>query len=541
MPSNDTSEQQVRSLTPRVLGDRFIDLDFYGDNAHPVLSIITPRTGLKPTISLDVNLIPGESCYKCVIRIVNFNTTLNLRTLTYVRVTAGYLHDYSSITLFCPIFSAYQESPNPDGVTVINCLCVGQLSGFLEPRLIPVRIYDSPISWRRLITAVFEKTGATGIDDIDYTMPAEILDYSFKSTMLSNCYADSGYALITWLGRELREFGKKQNPPHNIVTQVYNKHVSIIDTTMCGAPSDNELIIDLSMVSSASFTGAKLDVVAPWNPDLVPGTVFRMPASYYSAELTYNDIAESNYLGRANLYRALTVNVSFNTVETTNQMTILAIPIQYLRNQLDAAMSDASGNTIDFTQTIDEGISQVGSIAQQGKWKEVADPLIIGIRKVAERANQTFWEASFQAPFKTESFGKYTQTPSIYTWSDVAAATYKDRTLSAEEREQLRTILVRAGYSITSVAATIPGSYYWPLIVYSTYHNWSNADDVNAVIDFAYPGQLQYYATNTLINIPTTTTGCKSVMEEYYKYAKANKLQGDISMYLYIAYLEELV
>lgn len=553
------------------LTDRFIDLDFYGRNAtgnlavdKVLLSVHTPRSGRKPTIAIDVHLIPGQSCYQCVVRVVNLNIPMvNLKQLWYVRIVAGYLNEYTATELYCPIFSAYVEKPNPDGITVFNCLCAGKVAGAFEPMLIPVRIYTEYFTWRTLIEAAYKKAGIDGWEDTIRGLEAppgeeNILDIPVRSDGIDNCYATSGYALFHWLGREIKQFAagyvKKDNTHFGeIVYSLYNKR-GVICFKDSNALNDDELIVDLNMVTSASFTGAKLTVEAPWNPALLPGGAFKMPASFYSAEYQYQGMSMSSYIGQNDYYRAITITISFNTTESTNSMSILAIPIQYVPSSFENV---APGSTADsYNTTADYAVEQykqlIGTTFDSSDVSE--DPLIIGTKPAVEKAAASFWNSTNTFGTVQHAFQDYSSLPSSNTWQVIAKDTFRDYTIDANGADQMNTALKNAGYSLrVTENMVIDRSLYWPIVVQSTYLNWRNADDKEGVFNFANPGQLQYYSKTMRVAVPHSASGTitreelrlnggKQIMLAYYEHIKNNPLfSTTASNYLAAAFCIDIV
>lgn len=537
--------------SPQLLFDRFIDVIFYASGEREVLRIETSKSGLKPTMSMDVQLIPGQSCYQCVLRIVNLNIpVIDLQDIEEAVITAGYLTyteptgplntAKSSMTIKCPVFSAYVEKPNPDGITVINCLCVGTITGAFEARTIPVHIYRD-VSWQELIKAIFDKVGAEGYSDVLKTLPPEVLSARIVGVEegQKNCYATSGYALIMWLGREIYNWGKNCTPPLDIRTIVFDRVVKIINVSpdAQSSVSDAEFIVDLDMVNSASFTGTALDVEAPWNPSLLPGGLFYMPAAYYSAEKNYREINRLDYVGSGDLYRVITMSISFNTVEDTNTMQVRALPVQYLPNNFNTLGSE------NIETEVDQQVSQYQK-TNSALYQEVS-PLIIGTKPEQAVPPGSIWEKPLTGEVRAAKLGDYDKLPSVNTWAKAARATYDSHIITAEESVKYVEKLSSKLPDIKNVAGyTIPADYYWPLIVHATYQRWNNPNvSRNDVFVYANPGVLNDYDQTMTIWIPTSTNNGKAVLEAYYDGLVSGDIQQRGSnpiLYLLAAYLPEV-
>jgi hypothetical protein len=82
-------------------------------------SIVCPRYGIKPNI--EINGTYGESQTLYALHVSVKNLYLDLRTEQYskLKIRAGYANNL--ITIESEIFKMYQESPGPEGTTIIEC------------------------------------------------------------------------------------------------------------------------------------------------------------------------------------------------------------------------------------------------------------------------------------------------------------------------------------------------------------------------------------------------------------------------------------
>lgn len=293
-----------------------------------VLEIKNTPNGMKPDISLSINLLPNQNCYGATVRIKNFNLDpIDVREWDKMVITAGY-RTGPKVIYNCPIFSSYLESPNPDGVLVFEGLTVGSAEDVLTDKYLVIEFRQEEITLERLIKDV-----AKGISDsieVDLAL-GEIYTGQMLKVTKQRVFAQNGMAVLNWLQTFVSEYvAKMTDNETTVLTQLIDNKLSVIAVNGDNrTPKILENVVNLDMVSGATFMGTALTVTAPWNPALRPGDLFYMPPQFINGSKLPNSISVSDYRNRENLYRALTMSVEFATVDTQNKMTILAVPAQW--------------------------------------------------------------------------------------------------------------------------------------------------------------------------------------------------------------------
>lgn len=328
--------------------------------------ITCDNLGVKPDISLSFKAVPGRNVTQCELRITNLQlNSLRLKEWALVEITAGYRSSdasYGKTKLSVDIFSAWTESPNPDGVTVIQGIATsGALGMFFGPRKFYIQFNVEYITIRDLVTRLLNQEDVLSFptfhEDIEVpflnkkigkvldpdTGLIKQVDGTFGDIKIQmqniRLTADSGYQVIQWIGRELYEWGKKYG--WYIITNIFNDRIKISCTT---SDSDGgEDAVELTVIDSAAFTGGTLTVKAPWAPSLIPGGLFKINPQYFSLQNTYRLVDPSIYTDADNTYRCITMEVSFDTNGNNNQMTIFAIPFRLAQSPWDS-YTDASIN-----------------------------------------------------------------------------------------------------------------------------------------------------------------------------------------------------
>ena len=288
--------------------------------------------GLKPDMAFTINLLPGQNCYGAVLKVRNLNLeNKDIRLWTRMVITAGYRTGITA-TYTCPIFTSYIEEPNPDGITVFEGITVGVAEGILNNRYTEIIFVQEKMKLKDLAKGVAQGI-APGIE-LECAISDEIMDKEINISK-QTVYAQGGAAILSWLQTTISQFIQtisKDTPQGQMsafIQLVDNKLQIIALNGPNKHPEAVENVISLDMVSGATFNGTALTVIAPWNPALQPGNLFYMPPEFINGSKLPNVLSVEDYRNEDNLYRAITISVSFASVENTNKMEVLAIPAQW--------------------------------------------------------------------------------------------------------------------------------------------------------------------------------------------------------------------
>ena len=334
-----------------------------------VMRIGTPNSGMKPDISLSINLLPNQNCYGAVVRIKNLNTdALDIRTWDKMVIEAGYKG--TKVFYTCPIFTSYQESPNPDGVTVFEGVTVGVAEDVLTDRQVEIQFNESEMYLEPFIRQVAK--GITENIKVTIAIAPELSGHNYPDAPKiqlpkQKVYAQNGVAVLNWLQTIVSEFIQYVTQgTTSVFVQFVDGELTVLPINgPATTPFSTESIINLDMVSSARYNGTALTVIAPWNPRLRPGDLFYMPPQFIYGSRLPNAISPLDYRNEKNLYRCLTMSVEFATVAKTNKMTVLAVPAQWAGELPKTLTTDMPADIFSTLLTEQEGhkdIIQVGSI-----------------------------------------------------------------------------------------------------------------------------------------------------------------------------------
>lgn len=490
-----------------------------------VLEIKNTNSGLKPDITLNINLLPNQNCYGATVRIKNFNLDpIDVREWDKMVITAGY-RTGPKVIYNCPIFSSYLESPNPDGVLVFEGLTVGSAEDVLTNKYLVIEFRQEEITLERLIKDV-----AKGISDsisVDLAL-GEIYTEQVLKVTKQRVFAQNGMAVLNWLQTFVSEYvAKMTDNETTVLTQLIDNKLSVIAINgQNRTPKVLENVINLDMVTGATFVGTALTVVAPWNPALRPGDLFYMPPQFINGSKLPNSISISDYRNKENLYRALTISVEFATVDAQNKMTILAVPAQWAGrlpdNRTTEMPADVYGQIVtDMYQRTKEPI-YVGDLnqAEVNKLRDVKQKEDTGVVFFDKSENiLSQWTGGWDSITQQAHTGNcISQIARYYLYNMAGGPSLKEgmghsRERSYyEDRDWLKENVANKGkLAIDHFQNTgISGQYlWWPLITAATY--WKRKTDTDAGVNHnwtkIYLNNPDFIEANKSVYVPRFPNG----------------------------------
>jgi hypothetical protein len=362
------------------------------------LTLECTDSGMKPDMSLSINLLPGQNCYGTVLKIRNLNLdSVDIRQWSRMRITAGY-RTGKKATFICPIFASYIEAPNPDGITTFEGITVGQAEDVLNDQYIEIHFVKEEMDLDTLIRGVAPAISSN--IRVEISIGDDIVKANEKRTNLikvkkQTVYAKNGLAVLNWLQSTVSAFvAEITRNDDDTYTSVF---MQLIDNTLevlalngpNKMPEKVETVVNLDMVTGATFNGTALTVEAPWNPDLEPGGLFYMPPEFIYGSKLPNVLPTEDYRNEDNLYRALTMSVSFASVEGTNKMSVLAIPAQWAGELPRNKTTEMRGDI--FARTLSNNMKVTGKPVYVGGDGDV-DATDINNVNIAETTNKSMFD-----------------------------------------------------------------------------------------------------------------------------------------------------
>lgn len=564
------------SIWTAVVGEGFTgvnpnnhEINYTTEEPAETLTIDCTDSGLKPDMALSINLLPGQNCYNAILKIRNLNLEgKDIRLWSRMVITAGY-RTGATATYTCPIFASYIEEPNPDGITVFEGITVGVAEGILNNRYTEIIFRQEKMRLIDLTTQV-----AKGISEsvtVECAIDDSIMNQEITMSK-QTVYAQNGAAILSWLQTTISQFIQNistQNGGEKISAflQLVDNKLQIIALNGPNKTPDNiESIVSLDMVSGATFNGTALTVVAPWNPALQPGNLFYMPPEFINGSKLPNVLPAEDYRNEDNLYRALTIAVSFASVENTNKMEVLAIPAQWAGQLPNEATTSMTADTLaqvlnkDVTNpnTIfvgDAGAKEIGSVNKKVEEKKT------GKKTFDESSDLIGLWGTWTSTIADEAKGNcLSMILEHYLFDDPNGPHLVPRTKGTnnqssyyEDREYFRNNALALSHFQTSGCKA--NTLWWPITMVGTY--WRKRKDDEAAVsnnwadvDINNPDKIPM---NKALYIPVWGPSWESMLSKMqqikdiwkWAYLEYSKLYGELSvmwraMYYYLGGTDDI-
>lgn len=342
-------------LEDDVLFDKLIRLELYKKTAESwdVIDIDAfSCDDLKPGIFMSMTMIQGGVATELKVVVENFTPPTDIGEYTTMVITAGYRSKFERRQFTCSIFSSYPETPNPNGKMVFNGIVGNWFINNLRESARNIIFKKPYVSIAELLYGIIEGRDAEGkqespdikggglnlklIMDLPDWVKRDKLYVGGEGNASLTYWTESGYACLNWLmdkislySNELvamrRNEGKPDAESYRILMWLDDDTVRVSMKGFTGQKDDDRVRwIDLNRVTTVSFQGTALNVIAPWNPSLVPGDLFHMESRYFRGRLSTQSILKAAK-DPDDLYRVITMDVSFDTNGSNNTMKILSV------------------------------------------------------------------------------------------------------------------------------------------------------------------------------------------------------------------------
>lgn len=328
---------------------RIINVDLYYYSAEEkqskAVSINTPKTGLKPDITVNLSIIPSNNVMAVTVTIRNMIIDFDISRAFYMDIAMGY--ETCGVALYkCVVFRSYQVSPNPDGVYVFEGVVTGDVVENSDDVSV---VEDDPYS------LIFNQEGTENLHnfiaftlngqadkkaagnkvklpkfqfDIQYT--SKTLENEIKSAEINvnknsktfrTPLSRAAYAKQVLLG------WAAENDKDIAVVLEGNKF--IINTMADDDSVVPSSAIDIIGYTSATYNGAFLNIVMPYYPAINASSLIRCDAGYATQGYLPNSVNWNTNIRNSaySLYRVFRYNVTFSTVHE-NTMSIDAMPVK---------------------------------------------------------------------------------------------------------------------------------------------------------------------------------------------------------------------
>jgi hypothetical protein len=289
--------------------DKQIKLYLYdteGGTGAPTDIITMPAVGMKPNIGINAEFITSEVVQNPMIRLTNFYPSKPLSDYKWFQCLAGYRDSPDWAGFEGQVWIAYQESPSPDGVTLISC-AIANMTDVYNAKIdlhVEKNTYLSEV-FTNIKNALTDNTGVqwsleNSLPDIQIPMQLDFTGY--VKDLLANLKKMFGF-----------QYGYEGK---TLVIYSINEGRTAIDP------------VKINYLSSPPTQAAVgVTFAAPWMPELRPGMQVYIDPVYFKQKYDATKVDISSTLV------CQTINVEFNTVTQQNIMTVLALNIAEIPNK----------------------------------------------------------------------------------------------------------------------------------------------------------------------------------------------------------------
>lgn len=501
-----------------------------------VVTIDTTSGGLKPDIEFEIGELPGQNCYDCTLKIRNLMYMSDIRKYKFMSITAGYKYGASytqsrTVTFSIAIFTGYQESPNPDGLTVFKGLTTGQVEGFLTTHRVSFHSYGEMslndfieraalgasgyVTKEQYVQA--SARGGVGVLKVINRIPKQLGDEVMIPAQSKGIASTNGMAFLQRVYEIARD--TLFTLGYTYIQQVFNGQLTVGVLECDEKLRVAEPVIDITAVYSASFTASILNISAPWNPACQPGALVRISPHYFNGQQAPNSIGDLMDKARTQdalnvgmisteeartgegIYRVLKTRISFSSCRDTNKMDVMLLPIAYLKN--DPSLTRTVGMYEDLRADVENS----------KKWWEQVN-IVIG--KAPADDTQSIWSGVLKGNYGNNP--AYAIFPYGRSFSDLSKIYYcKAMQLSEDEvlwksksqynKECVIDIrdngtLIMGKNNSLSVGIRVGRANAWPIILKATYQRYVATKDAQYRVDMNDPDTLPANVTAVIPALP---------------------------------------
>lgn len=452
------------------------DKDGNTDSAWKSFNLDCGEGGPKPGIMFHTDMLQGGIATQFKLSIMNFTPEIDIAVYSHMVITSGYRTSPVRREFTAAIFSAFIESPNPNGKTTFT----GVIGDWLVSGLIEENrniIFRSPeVTIAELLWGIVAGKGPDGSEEspsvknggLNLSLNIDLPDWILEDVILvgkegqeeTTYWIESGYACLNWLIDAITVYGEgivaklRQQGMNETEAENYRLMITFQDNIvyvfMKGFTKDNDekiiKYVDLNKVTTVTFQGAALNVIAPWNPLILPGSLFHMQSKYFRGRMSPQQVIDKVARDPADLYRVITMSVDYETNGPANAMRLLAI-----KNSAFVAQE----NTVKQFTAIEKAADAKSNVYENNKGN--IDIVFGQVRPKEEGERKVTWGIT-DSTF-SESDGVIREIKAGETLGSIASEYFGSLSYYKEPSEG----------NIDFINQVVPGTYFWPIIAIGNY------------------------------------------------------------------------
>lgn len=310
------------------------------------LTIITPKTGVKPHVCVAGTLSAGARVHSITATIFNISEQIDTMAYNWAKIEAGYYNSGVHVTFEGRIINCYMAKPNPNGELVIT-IATADMVSLYEQGDIEVQYENEQVDIIELLETAFKVVKdafpdlVTLIDtaELENDIPDEWKEEKFKVCKATRHYR-SVMELIAWLNSLFATYSHQTGfasgaglaPIVNDKGESKDANLPPIklgfDTRgflhLSGSFTDSAAANykTLNGIGNAFLSGDAATVQAPFNPGVLPGDVVFIDVKYFKTRVSMEGISRERYANKGNLWWVISSQFVFDT-HKTNTMTLL--------------------------------------------------------------------------------------------------------------------------------------------------------------------------------------------------------------------------
>ena len=280
--------------------NRIIELTIIGENGRQYI-IECPRKGRKPNIEINVSYAANNSLYAFNVTVKNLYLDFVNEQYATIKLKVGY--EENLVEMEGTILSIYQESPGPEGRTVIQCQ-EGKMQQWLDAA---VQLYFEPgTNIKDILEQIKSKIGAHQV-----TVGNKASTLSLKTPYEHDGSAREALTKLQDFFKEDKLYVFLRNDTLCAICIGEKDYIASHKLEYTSAP------IQPNAGSESGDTGYTT-VTAPWIPQLRIGDKLEIPAKVYMRYLT----TVNKNAGGTIFIQVFKISVHFGTTGGVNQMTV---------------------------------------------------------------------------------------------------------------------------------------------------------------------------------------------------------------------------
>lgn len=323
------SAKELAALSMTPTGDQFFDriigFRLYQNAESDVKDLVftCPKTGPKPAMTLHFKMLPNEYVSQITLTISNMYLNLDLCSYKYLSVTAGYSGRGKkpglTRTFKGEIINAYNESPNPNGAFVIQCV-LGEFSAISDTTAsISYTSEEMGTTLRETAMAMEQK-----LQSVSPNLSVDISDLP-KEWLQTNIFPDSTFSDFSVSALDFIDKIRYRIQRTANATGLEPVNVMLEDNivrffTLSAMPSADKLKA-VTAIGTAYIEGDRGVVTAPWNPSIHVGDMVYIPRVFFRSRIRM-DYFNSKQSMQTDNWKVYSINVLFASGSKTNQMTL---------------------------------------------------------------------------------------------------------------------------------------------------------------------------------------------------------------------------